>query len=353
MILHFFALSLTLAVSYPCSARSVFLSHDIAYRHQYNSATCWLQCGTASLDAKASHEFNSPVTFSSEYILLQDFRSRALAKFLDHETPWDPGSGMVRALALSLEHGLYPENVWQPKISISQNAEEIFAALDALLDAAKKQGWSQSRFVAAMDEKLKFWTGNPPPESFPFNGQIVSGRSLARQVINGDAIAYDFWPIRYDGSIYGMVSEAAWTHMISRDGRWIAMTDAIGKQTHILPSAATAIKKAEQIFRTGRPLFFTFVYFDGDQSVTFKRKDGALIPGSRPQGTYASSHFLFISGIEYDADNKISGFWARDSVNTKKEDVFLPRDFIEKVGKTFHTIGTACESFLSGSYRFP
>lgn len=320
------------------------------FRHQYNTATCWLQCGTTVLDYQATEKFGSPVTFSSDYILLQDLRSRALAKYLGHETPWDPGAGMTRALAIALEHGLYPEDVWQPRVSILHNEEAIQNSLDELLKLAAIQKLSQHDFIQLMDHRLLEWVGRFPPRKFWYNGRITDAALLANEVIEGDAMAYEFRPIPYNGTEFGMVSQEAWSHIISADGKWKAITDVLGKQLHLMSSPLAAIAKAEEIYKSGRPLYLTFIYFDDVGDQTFKMINDGYVPTNPPRETYASSHFVFVTRLEYDQQNRLRGFWVRDSVPRDERERFASIEFIEKLGKTFHTIGWPCESHLVGSH---
>lgn len=323
-----------------------------SFRHQFNTATCWLQCGTTALDFQASQKFGTQVTFSSDYILLQDLRSRALAKFLGHETPWDPGAGMTRSLAISLEHGLYPEEVWQPRVSILHNEQAIQKALDELLQFANNHHLSQKDFVQLMDQRLLQWVGKFPPKKFWYEGRFTDAHLLANEVIDGDAMAYEFRPIPYNGTEFGMVSKEAWSHVISADGSWKAITDVLGKQLHFMDSPQAAIKKAEEIYHSGRPLYLTFIYFDDVGDQTFKMQNDTYFPTNPPRETYASSHFVFVTRLEYDAENNLRGFWVRDSVPRDNRERFASIEFIEQLGKTFHTIGLPCESHLVGSHQY-
>jgi|GEM_PF-3954337 len=346
-------------VSWPLAA-CLFLSFfaqakdnfSLPFRHQYATATCWLQCGTTALDYQATKKFGYPVTFSSDYILLQDLRSRALAKFLGHETPWDPGAGPTRPLAISLEHGLYPETVWQPRVSIFHNEKAIISSLEELLKFAESQKLSQKDFVRLMDMRLLEWVGKLPPKKFWFEGRFLDAHVFANEVIDGDTMAYEFRPIPYNGTEFGMVSKEAWSHVISADGQWKAITDILGKQLHFMNSPQEAIAKAVEIYESGRPLYMSFIYFDDEGDQTFKMVDDTYIPTNPPRETYASSHFVFVTRLQYDEGHNLRGFWVRDSVPRDDRERFASIEFIEQLGKTFHTIGLPCESHLVGSHVY-
>src|SRR5262245_33160041 len=133
-------------VSVVAHARVDRIQFDLPFRRQIG-ATCWAYCGTTTLDLKASAKIGKPVSFSVDYIVLHDYRSRALARFHGHQTPWDPGAGMTRAYAISLEHGLIPDDVWN-RPDLARVFRDLRPAFELLITQSQAEGLSGHAFLA-------------------------------------------------------------------------------------------------------------------------------------------------------------------------------------------------------------
>src|SRR6185312_1463888 len=183
---------------------------------QAGTNLCWFNSGLQMMEQMAGEPL------SVDALLMAEIKSRALARFLGHDTPWDGGAGPTRPFALALEHGLVPESAWNKGGILVRNYHEVFARIEPLLSARL----SQEQFLTAVDDIIKSYTGSLPP-----SGSVVI--KPARELIgDGASLGFDFRDVKYDPSRYGLMGEVAWTTIISRRGELVPIRSIIDKQVY-------------------------------------------------------------------------------------------------------------------------
>jgi hypothetical protein len=311
-------------------------------RNQAATSTCWLHSALQMMDRMAG------TPLSVDALLIPEIKSRALDRYLGEATPWDGGAGPTRPFALALEHGLVPEAVWQKDSLIVKNFGAIFSQVEKLL---ARKALSRGELLAQVENIIRGVVGDLPPEEFEWQGRRWTAVEYAQSVIGtGASMGYDFRDVKYDESIYGRMPEIAWTTIISRSGDLIKITDIIKKQVvRLTPDMALA--KAAEIFASGRPVAFTFIWADHDGRTVVSLNQNKEYISVRPptRATYTSSHLVLVTNILREG-NRVVGLQVLDPLarDLQSGTRIVTAEFFNDHGKTIHEIrpASSCSDVL-------
>lgn len=316
--------------------RTERIEHSFCQRSQGQTSTCWLHSAVQLMEQAAKTEF------SVDALVIHEIRSRALIRKRGLQTPWDDGAGPTRPFALALEHGLVPAEVYQPTGSLIQNYSDIFKDIEVLLNNPRL---SEKSFMKEVDKLLLSHLGQWPPKRFQWRGQGRTSYELAAELIGSyPSIGYDYRDVQFDETLYKKMGETAWTTIIDRKGELIKITDIIEKKV-IRMTADQAWEKLIEKFQAKIPLAFTFIYFDHESEVPFKREGNTLISTKPPtKDIYRSSHLTLVSGLIYEGSEVVS----IEMVDPMNGNIYeIPRAFFNDHGKTLHEVMPACDELLS------
>lgn len=291
-------------------------------------------------------EQSAGAALSVDALLISEIRSRALVRYLGHETPWDGGAGPTRPFALALEHGLVPEAVWNRKGAIVEHYKEIFTQIETLLEQDIR---SKEEFLAKVDATIRRYTLDFPPERFWWKDRYWTSVEWARKVIgSGGSIGYDFRDVTYDDTRYGRMGAVPWTTIIGRNQDLVRIVDVIPKRVYRV-SAAVAFDRLVRIFREGRPVAFTFIWSDqhGRPVASLNEKREYYSVHRSAQRRYMSSHLVLVTGLISEGD-RVVAFEVLDPLAHSLERGYrvVTRPFFEEHGKTVHEIETDCSRLL-------
>jgi hypothetical protein len=318
-------LALLVAFSARAQRGTERLDCPLKIRNQGQTSLCWLHSGLQMMEQMAGEPM------SIDAILVPEIKSRALARFLGHDTPWDGGAGPTRPFALALEHGLVPEAIWNKDGVLVQNYHRVFERIEELL--GKNLG--KTEFLAGVDEIIKSYTGTLPPMGHKYTRELIGG---------GASLGYDFRDVKYDDSKYGRMGDVAWTTIISRRNELVKITDIIEKKV-IRESAEEAWNHAIEIFRAKRPVAFTFIWFDQDGQTVLGLNGQNEYVSRRPPavGGYMGSHLVLVTGLVSEG-GQVTALEVHDS--TASVPRFVTKEFFFAHGKTVHAIEKTCEGLL-------
>jgi hypothetical protein len=344
-------------------------------RNQGGTSTCWLHSALQMMEQMAGQ------SLSIDALLIPEIKSRALDRFLGHDTPWDGGAGPTRPFALALEHGLVPESVWNKQSVIVRNYHTIFSEIELLLN---QNLTSKSEFLSAVEDIIKKYTSDLPPSSFALplrsnsptkmsfslieseaedpitevsgiqeqaiEAQLISAQDYARLVIgDGASVGFDFRDVKYDETKYGRMPDVAWRTIISQKNELVDITSVIAKNVERV-SPEHALQEIERILSDGRPVAFTFIWSDHEGQTVVGLNSNREYVARRPptQETYTGSHLVLVTGLIRDAQGQVTGFEVLDPLAQTLEDGFriVTKDFFNQHGKTVHEIEKSCAQFL-------
>lgn len=309
-------------------------------RQQKETNTCWLHSAVMMMEQSAG------AALSVDALLISEIRSRALVRYLGHDTPWDGGAGPTRPFALALEHGLVPEAAWDRKGAVVESYGEIFAKIEGLLEQKIR---SKEEFLSQVDKVIRHYTLDLPPKEFWWKDRYWTAVDWARSIIgSGRSVGYDFRNVKYDDSRYGRMGDVPWTTIIGRDQDLVRIVDVIPKNVFRV-SGAEAFDQLVRIFREGRPVAFTFIWSDQHgrpvSSLNEKREYYSVHPSA--QGSYMSSHLVLVTGLITEGD-RVVAFEVLDPLARSLERGYriVTRQFFEEHGKTVHEIEAGCSHYL-------
>lgn len=322
-------------------AETVRIDRPFVMRNQAGTCTCWLHSALQMMEQMANQNL------SIDAILIPEIKSRALDRYLGHETPWDGGAGPTRPFALALEHGLVPESVWNKKSVLVNNYNKIYSEIELLLEKNIKR---RIDFLRAVDRIILNYTQDLPPAKFVLAGREWTAQDYARHTIGtGASIGIDFRDVKYDDKIYGSMPDIAWTTIISKDNDLVKITDVISKKVlHVTAEQAWA--SVIRIFESRQPVAFTFIWSDQEGRSVLKLNDKREYVSVQPPANkfYTGSHLVLISGLIKNDQGQVMALEALDPLAQSADTGFrvITRDFFDKQGKTVHEIQRDCPQLL-------
>lgn len=285
-------------------------------RNQCDSRTCFAHATISVLDILASEKYQTPISFSIDYLLLQYLLWKAFANFIGHKTPYYTGQ-LNQAFALSLEYGLVPNRDWSSKVSLAAIWGDVVKKIENLVEVRRGK-ISENDFLAEAKKLLYGYTGTPPEMV------TVGERTLTREELAKEIIPYIWqWRVLLSEGVIRFTQSDIFSPYGSQNIRTkngeIASIYKIVDQAEIVSSTSpeNATEIAASALKQNYPVLLAFASKDANGNRTYNESNREFFESTMgPQSTYQRAHVVLAMGTRRSNDDLLE-FKIQDSRGIK------------------------------------